>query len=130
MIDGIGGNAYRTGRAYSVEPYSNRRRSAPPSTAGAIEKLDDLPVAPDAESRYPRRAAQRGSFKNNVHSVWPMASEPVCDIDRVATSGTYLGRAASMRMGKLIKISLNIWETHCHQRVYGRTVLLRVAGFH
>jgi len=42
-----------------------------------LKKHDDLPVAPDAESRYPRRAAQRGSFKNNVHLVWPMASEPV-----------------------------------------------------
>jgi hypothetical protein len=75
--DGIGGNAYRIGRAYSVKPYSNRGRSAPPSTAGAIEKLDDLPLAPDAESRYPRRAVQRESVKNNVHSVWPMVSEPV-----------------------------------------------------
>ena len=78
MIDAIGENAYRTSRAYSVKPFSNGGRSAPPSTVGAIEKHDDLPVAPDAESRYPRRAAQRGSFKNNVHLVWPMASEPVC----------------------------------------------------
>jgi hypothetical protein len=36
-----------------------------------LKNFDDLPVALDAESRYPRRAAQRGSFKNNVHSVWP-----------------------------------------------------------
>jgi hypothetical protein len=37
---------------YSVKPYySNRRRSAPSSTAGAIEQLDDLPVAPESESR-------------------------------------------------------------------------------
>jgi hypothetical protein len=130
MIDGIGGNTYRTGRAYSVEPYSNRGRPTPPSTAGAIEKLDDLPVAlmPRAVIPVVRLSGDRLKITFTRCGPWPQ--NPFVTIDRVATSGTYLGRAASMRMGNLIKISLNIWETHCHQCVYGRTVLLRVAGFH